>query len=520
MADTSVKSTVDIEVGVSGTGSIKSIKTELKEAKADAIAMARAFGENSKEANLAASKVAKLTDEVEDLGLKIKSLNPDKFQRLATLGQGIASGFAAATGAVALFGSESEELNKTMIKLQSAIAISQGVQGFADFLKTASPQMIAISVAIGILVGAWQMLTKAIEADTLAEKALHDQRIANAKYLQDEEDLLWKNRSARRKESIAEGEKELKATITNEERRISLMRDGYAKEVQDQNLKNIIRRAEAEEAGQDLVLLEAVIQQEFADLRKKYADLEQKDLQAKKAEEKTTYDADYKAYLANLEIQYQALLKSNQQKLDAEKLFNDEFDKIADDELNKQQSDADKKLANEKSWHQARYELALGGLQALSDLTYLFAGKSEEAQKRAFNIQKALSIAQTIISTIEAAQAAYKSGVANPLANLVPGGGVALGVAQATIVTAAGLAKVKQIQQTQFNSTNVPTSSGGAVSAPSIAPTTEQQRQVIGNSTGASNIIKQSDVKVYVTETDISKSINRVGDIRRRAIIK
>ena len=61
--------------------------------------------------------------------LKIKGLNPDKFQRIATLGQGVAQGFVAAQGAMAMFGGQTKDLEKTMAKLQGAIAMSQGLQG-------------------------------------------------------------------------------------------------------------------------------------------------------------------------------------------------------------------------------------------------------------------------------------------------------------------------------------------------------------------------------------------------------
>jgi len=43
--------------------------------------------------------------------------------------EGVTSGFAATQGAMALFGSENEALEKTLLKVQSALAIQQGVKG-------------------------------------------------------------------------------------------------------------------------------------------------------------------------------------------------------------------------------------------------------------------------------------------------------------------------------------------------------------------------------------------------------
>lgn len=177
-----MENNVTINVGVKEVGgSVKSIKQELREAQASAVQMARTFGENSTEATKAAQKVAKLRDEIEDVGLKIKGLNPDKFQRIATLGQGVAQGFVAAQGAMAMFGGQSQELEKTMVKLQGAIAMSQGLQGLKDLqiafgdigasavkafntLKTAigSTGIGALVIAVGLIATYWDDIADAL----------------------------------------------------------------------------------------------------------------------------------------------------------------------------------------------------------------------------------------------------------------------------------------------------------------------------------------------------------------------
>jgi hypothetical protein len=47
-------------------------------------------------------------------------------------GKGVTSGFAATQGAMALFGSENEALEKSLLKVQSALAIQQGVKGLRN----------------------------------------------------------------------------------------------------------------------------------------------------------------------------------------------------------------------------------------------------------------------------------------------------------------------------------------------------------------------------------------------------
>ena len=53
-------------------------------------------------------------------------------QKLAGALTGAASGFAAVQGAIALVSTESEELNEVLLRVQSAIALAQGVQGVRD----------------------------------------------------------------------------------------------------------------------------------------------------------------------------------------------------------------------------------------------------------------------------------------------------------------------------------------------------------------------------------------------------
>ena len=544
MADTTTNAAVQISVNVKEQGgSVKSIKTELREAKAEAIEMARKFGETSTQAQDAAKKVAKLRDEVEDLGIRIKGVNPDKFARIASLGQGVAQGFVAAQGAMALFGSESEDLNKTMIKLQGAIAFSQGLQGLKDLqlafggLGKSAMQafkaiaagisstgigliIVALGAAIAALIYYWDDLTSTVEdnskelqrnADFMAanKKAMDELADADARYAK------WKREeNSNRINALAEEAQQSKA---NQEARVQLMKDGMAKELEQQRLNFMAKRTQMLNDHVDGNVIEAINAKERQDIRNKYADAA---LQANIDKAVLEQNARAKIYEnEQKEIKDQAEWKKNQAIKDSE-----ELSAILDAEI-QSQIDADIKHTEQtKALYQARVQFVKDSLQGISDLVTLFEGQSEASHKRAFEIQKALSIAQTIISTIEAAQAAYKAGVANPLANLIPGGGQALGVLQAGIATAAGLARIKQIKSTTFQSSAPPSNNsvgGSSYNSPSINPTTNQQRQIVGNTTGATgNQTQTNDIKVYVTETDISSRQGRVGEIKRRALVK
>lgn len=120
-----IKSTVELEV----KSNLKGFKGEIRQATIEAQEAVRTFGEFSPEAVEAEKKLAKLRDRMEDFNDRVAAVNPDKFAQVQTIVQGVARGFQAAQGAMALFGNESEDLQKTMVKLQGAMALADGLEG-------------------------------------------------------------------------------------------------------------------------------------------------------------------------------------------------------------------------------------------------------------------------------------------------------------------------------------------------------------------------------------------------------
>ncbi|CAB5223446.1 hypothetical protein UFOVP384_54 [uncultured Caudovirales phage] len=175
--------------------SVKSIRAELREAQQNAIALGRQFGELSPEALAAAQKVANLKDEVGDLKNRIDALNPDaKFRAFSTALQGVAGGFAGVQGAIGLFGTESEELERQLLKVQSALALSEGINSILEakdsFLNlgaiirtkvvaafsTLKGAIIAtgigaLAVLLGTIVAYWDEISEAIGGATKETKA-------------------------------------------------------------------------------------------------------------------------------------------------------------------------------------------------------------------------------------------------------------------------------------------------------------------------------------------------------------
>jgi hypothetical protein len=125
---------LNIKVNTSGAeGSIGSLKKQLREAQNDVLSLSEKFGATSVEAVNAAKKAAELRDRIGDAKALTDAFNPDaKFKALTASLAGVAGGFGAVQGAMALFGNESENVQKTLLKVQSAMALSQGLQAVGE----------------------------------------------------------------------------------------------------------------------------------------------------------------------------------------------------------------------------------------------------------------------------------------------------------------------------------------------------------------------------------------------------
>ena len=124
---------LNINIQTKGSEVLGIIKKELREANGELLKAQTLYGDYSAEAVKAAKKVAELRDRIGDARTMTESFNPDaKFKALTASLSGVAGGFGAIQGAMALFGVESDNVAKTLLKVQSAMAISQGLNTFGD----------------------------------------------------------------------------------------------------------------------------------------------------------------------------------------------------------------------------------------------------------------------------------------------------------------------------------------------------------------------------------------------------
>lgn len=541
---------VEIEVGVKGDASVKSIKTELRQATAEAASLAVKFGENSKEAITAAKRVAGLRDIIDDTNRRIQAFDPGPFQRIATLSQGIAAGFSAAQGAAALFGLEGENIEKQMLKVQGAIALSTGLHALADLSK----QLAAVgSVIVNKVITAFTTLRGALIATGIgaigialgAIVANFDKISAKAVQLVPVLGRLgevWdrvKQVAMGTFAGIVEGLRGIGAIVYD---LVTLNFSGALAEASTfgQNVaKAYGEGVQGEQAKQEKARTDVALAAHIATLEKR--------LEIDKAYQRNTYALELQIFNDKLKLyakdtdEYQKALvgkialqtehNKELQRLNAERLANSTaaltFEEIKEKEsvvkrgvvraelipinaniIQRIKDDiilsVDEELQRQKQLHDAKVSIAASGFAALAQLTTAFAGSSEKQQRRAFEVNKALQTAQTIIETYSSAVGAYRSQLTIPSPDAPVRAAIAAGVA-----IASGLARVAMIQKTQFNTSSIagaPVFSTPNISAPSIGGT--NTLAAASRATGQTGDEGQQgkDIKVYVLEHDISQA--------------
>jgi hypothetical protein len=124
------KKVIELEVKTESVGNLKS---ELRKAQAEVAALSEKFGATSQEAINAAKRAAELKDAIGDAKALTDAYNPDaKFNALTQSLGGVLNGFQAFEGALGLVGVESEAVQEQLLKVQSVMALAEGVNGVME----------------------------------------------------------------------------------------------------------------------------------------------------------------------------------------------------------------------------------------------------------------------------------------------------------------------------------------------------------------------------------------------------
>ena len=201
--------------------------------------------------------------------------------------------------------------------------------------------------------------------------------------------------------------------------------------------------------------------------------------------------------------------EGTQAKVDAEIALAEFEEEIYQQKVNRSNELSALELSNEEQTKKTRqenldaFEIAaqttMNALIAINELTQAFAKEDEASQKKAFQVNKAIGIANAIINT--------SVGVSKALASSAP----PLNFINAAIVTASGVAAVKNIQKTQFNSSSFDTTSpststgGGAATSPTQPPSFNVVGQS-GFNQVAGALGQQQPVQAFVVAGDVTSA--------------
>lgn len=547
-----IETSVNIDVNVDGTATVKQaaqgfedLGDAVAKTQREAEALALQFGINDQRTQEAIKRAGQYKGQLEQLDQAVEA-NKGGVDQLFRSVQGVAAGFEIAAGATALFGSESEDLNKVLIRVQGAMVFAQGLRdlkefvpaikavnsGFINMIKTLNGVKIALAATgIGAIVAVIGLFGEQIGElfDKLKEKfkgftdSIGLTKFAARDAIKAQEALVDSlNRELAVMEARGASEAELfqqRLKIAEEEAKLEEQRlailseseDGYAaqqkaaldasnniivtKEQENKRLRDLDKERikNIEDVNKQLFGLHA---QELQDNKGRLQQLS--DLQRQyQADSKDNVKGDFLVRFNELSKQFQQERDLLENALDMELITQDEYDKL---QLEQDESHQKRRRALELQYLNNRLDqqqqLTEETFSIVTNLTDAFTSNQAKQSEQYFKVQKAFNIAQVLIDTYFAAQKAYNSQM-----TLTPDSPIRATIAAAAAV-ASGLARVAAIKRTEFNSSAPQTSFGQqSIQTATIRSSSLPQTQ---------DILSQNR-QVYVLEGDITRTQRRVA---------
>jgi hypothetical protein len=136
---------INIKLLIDAAESAKTVQ-ETKKALRDLKTAALQVEEGSQAFQSITTAAGQLQDKIGDLGATTKYLGDDlkNLKGFTSIASGIAGAFAAAQGAAALFGGQNKQLEASLLKVQSAMSILQGIQAVGEVLQKESAASLFI----------------------------------------------------------------------------------------------------------------------------------------------------------------------------------------------------------------------------------------------------------------------------------------------------------------------------------------------------------------------------------------
>jgi hypothetical protein len=570
---------INITVGGNQDQALGSLKAQLREATAEVTKLSEQFGASSKEAVNAAKRAAELKDQIGDAKSLIDAFNPDaKFKALTASLSGVAGGFSALQGATALFGKENEDLQKTLLKVNSAMALSQGLQAVGESIDSfkqlgtvIKTQVVsafstlrgaliatgigALAIGIGLVAANFDKVKKAVLSlvPGLAQVGTFFSSIITKVT-----DFVGVTSQAER--ALASLEKTTKRGNEGIEARIKVLTAQGGKEKEIYELSKQQGEAELNFLRAKLKTKEGLTDEELKKFRGLKTEQAVLDAQEQKRINEGLKDAAKASDDANKEAAAKRKAE-NDKKLAEDKQFSQDLLKNQQDRRKLLQQDnlvsqkqvaQDEKDAKDKAKKEQEAvdnERIAGQMKVMSTTTN-FTLQAIQTQQNAANTEKqiekqktddklkelelqkqgAMAALDAVAGLIDQNSVAGKAiAVAKAVMSTYEGATKALGAypppfgaIAAAATVAAGLVNVKKIISTNIPSAKGTGNVGGGATAPSIssaAPITPPQPQAATTnlSNQTINAIGNQAVRAYVVENDVTSNQQRIAAIQQRA---
>ena len=153
-----IKKVIEIDVDVlNANGGLDALQNQFKETEKQGESLRSELRrlkqqlaelpEGSAEYNKIAQRAGEVSDKISDISSRVKNLGSDTKNIDAVVGgvQALSGAFSIATSASALLGSENKDLQETMLKVESAIGLTVGIQSVANALQKETALSIGLS---------------------------------------------------------------------------------------------------------------------------------------------------------------------------------------------------------------------------------------------------------------------------------------------------------------------------------------------------------------------------------------
>ncbi len=526
-------------VATDATGpALQSLEDKLNAAKKRMVELAAAGKQNTEEFQRLQVEAGNYKRTIEGVEQSVDSFakgGSKAFTLIVEASQAVAAGFAIAQGAAALFGDENEDLQKAMVQVQGAMALVNGVQQINILLtqksvittEAAALAQKLYALAVGTSTGAMRAFRLALLATGVGAFVVVLGLAAEAMGAFSSSTKKSTEELERQKQATEDGKKAMELyyrslaafgldEIKINERKIAQYKNELqAREMMMQTIKgqnaeiNGMNQQQLQNRITELKTLVKETENANKEIRKGRSEQIKSSTKERNQEGNQIIDFVKETNLLLYENQLDAQAAAEQAVIDG---MRREGQARASAAANAAEIEK-KKLEDQRIIEQQKIELASSGFATIGELANAFAGQSEESQKRAFNINKAAGIAQTIIDTFAAAQGAYKSQMTIPDPSAPVRASIAAGIA-----VAQGLARVAAISKTQFKSTSsvsstpVPTVGGGGASTTPPPIFANPQTTMLGTDGAAMNGQGQGmqPMRAYVVERDIQQTTSRV----------